>query len=422
MPPDSVLESLDRTDLAVLVREYLLAGHLVDRAGMPQVIGRLGREGMRDVAIDEWMGASPIYTRRMQRVLGYSGDTVETMFKGLQFDIGSPPQFLDFRFKIDGRNRGEFWLDSCGALLDCEPLGDEFVLTMCHDIEDPTFDATAAAVNPRARVRPIHRPPRDPADRVPHCHWTVTIDPLAEPVGEPEPALRLAESLAASLPLASADGGAHAIYGADGAPAPDDGRTDYAGPLEADLDLARFSARTLRAVADEVCLQGQLLAMSFVAALETREGPEVASVIGRQQCTGIAGVAADRLRRAFGVTAGLDGLARVLALHPMFRPRRYVDVATAREGDALLVELRPCVALSEPREVNWAKLLAGGFAEPIAAIANAVDPTARVEATPAEGGAVAAWRVTTGHEPAAEAAEVQVTRFSTGTDFVFEDR
>jgi hypothetical protein len=174
---DSPLARLDRRTLATLVREYLLAGHLIDRSGMPQIIGDLGADAMRDVAIDEWMGASPIYTRRMQQLLGYAGDTVETMFKGIQFDIGSPPQFMDFRFQVDGRNRGEFWLDSCGALLDAEPLGDEFVLAMCHDIEDPTFDATAAAVNPRARVRPIHRPPRQPAERHPHCHWTVTIDP-----------------------------------------------------------------------------------------------------------------------------------------------------------------------------------------------------------------------------------------------------
>ena len=32
------------------------------------------------------------------------------------------------------------------------------------------------ATNPKAQVRPIHRPPRTPADRHPHCAWTVIID------------------------------------------------------------------------------------------------------------------------------------------------------------------------------------------------------------------------------------------------------
>ena len=29
--------------------------------------------------------------------------------------------------------------------MDVEPMGDEYVVAMCHDIEDPTFDATAIA-------------------------------------------------------------------------------------------------------------------------------------------------------------------------------------------------------------------------------------------------------------------------------------
>ena len=121
------------------------------------------------------MGASPVYTRRMQRALGFEGDSVETIFKGMQLDVGAPPQFMDFRYRISDHDHGEFWLDHCGALMDVEPMGPDYVVAMCHDIEDPTFEATAIATNPRAQVRPIHRPPRVPADRTPHCHWTVTI-------------------------------------------------------------------------------------------------------------------------------------------------------------------------------------------------------------------------------------------------------
>ncbi len=55
-------------------------------------------------------------------------------------------------------------------------MGEAYVRSMCHDIEDPTFDATAVATNPKAQVRPVHRPPRQPADRHPHCRWTVVID------------------------------------------------------------------------------------------------------------------------------------------------------------------------------------------------------------------------------------------------------
>ena len=85
--------------------------------------------------------------------------------------------------------------------MDVEPLGDDFVVNMCHHIEDPTFDATAAATNPRARMRPIHRPPRTPEGRTPHCHWTVTIEEAADPLPMPEQAERIGASRAAQLPL-----------------------------------------------------------------------------------------------------------------------------------------------------------------------------------------------------------------------------
>ena len=151
--------------LAVLAREYQLAAHLQDRAGIPQVLARYGAAAMREIAIAEWMGASPVYTQRMQRALGFAGDDVATIFKGMQFDVGAPHGFLDFRFRVNDDGSGEFWLPYCGALMDVEPMGEEFVVGMCHHIEDPTFDATAVATNPRAQVRPIHRPPRVPADR-----------------------------------------------------------------------------------------------------------------------------------------------------------------------------------------------------------------------------------------------------------------
>jgi acetyl/propionyl-CoA carboxylase alpha subunit len=137
-----------------------MAGHLIDRAGMPHVMALLGPDDFAPVAIEEWMGASPIYSKRLQQALQFEGDSVETIFKGMQFDIGAPPQFLDFRYQLHDRDHGEFWLDHCGALADVEPMGENIVFTMCHDIEDPTFDATAAASNPRAQVRPVHRPPR----------------------------------------------------------------------------------------------------------------------------------------------------------------------------------------------------------------------------------------------------------------------
>ena len=227
------------SELAELARELLMAGHLIDRSGMPHAISRFGREGMTDVAIKEWMAASPVYTKRMQRLLDFEGDTVETIFKGMQWDVGAPHEFLDFRFTVHDDHHGEFHLDHCGALMDVEPMGDEYVQAMCHTIEDPTFDATAVASNPRAQVRPIHRPPRTPADRQPHCAWTVTIVPDAEPLPTPAEAVQLGSTLAAQLPLP----GPHPSLPTD------DGWNAYDEPLDPDLVTERFSSAALARIA-----------------------------------------------------------------------------------------------------------------------------------------------------------------------------
>ena len=77
---------LTRAQLAVLGREYMLFGHLLNRAALPHVHMQIGAEAREAIAIDEWMGASPVYTRRMQREMGFAGDTVETIFKGRPSD------------------------------------------------------------------------------------------------------------------------------------------------------------------------------------------------------------------------------------------------------------------------------------------------------------------------------------------------
>ncbi|WP_183093350.1 hypothetical protein [Nocardioides stalactiti] len=385
---------LSREDLAVLVPELLLMGQMIDRSGMAWCIAEFGRDEMLQIAIEEWAAASPIYTRRMQHALGYApavagqGDVV-TIFKGLQLDIGAPPQFMDFRYTVHDPQHGEFQLDHCGALMDVEPMGSDYVKGMCHDIEDPTFDATAIASNPRAQVRPIHRPPRVPADRSPHCAWTVIIDD-SYPEAQGIPALAVNErSRAATLDLDPID-------------PTDDGAADYTGPLVSDLDFAAFSHSALVRIADEVCLQMHLLDRAFRLALETRCASEEQLLrIRRQQLTGVAGVGAMRIARALGISRDEDGARRLLALHPLLNPAAYVGPGHAREDGA------------------WITLVDAEWTDALSAIVQALDPHLDVEI--ADGDARTAVVVRRA-APAPELKEVAVTRFSTGTDFAFETR
>ncbi|WP_370512255.1 hypothetical protein [Skermania sp. ID1734] len=384
--------------------ELLLCGHLIDRSGMAQLIGALGREGMTAVAIEEWAAASPIYTRRMQDALNFRGDSVETIFKGLQFDIGAPPQFMDFRFRVDDHDHGEFWLDHCGALMDVEVLGDEYVTAMCHDIEDPTFDATAAATNPHAQVRPIHRPPRRPPDRVPNCAWRVTIDPLYEPQSDPPHAEALAESHAARFDLVPID------------PA-DSGRSDYTGPLLSDVRFADFSASALVRIADEICLQQHLLTLGFTQAVRARTTEADALAIGRRQFGGIAGLTAERIRRALGLGRDLEALVHVLRVHPAVNPAGYGGVSIAADGP-----LRLRIAQHSPAQADggWLSLLGPDHLDPLDALVRGVDARFYTSVVAADEDALTI-QIDTAATPFPEATEVALTRFSSGANFQFND-
>jgi hypothetical protein len=438
--------ALSREQLAVIVPELLLIGQLIDRSGMAWCLAAFGRETMAEIAIEEWAAASPVYTRRMQRALGYApsepgtGDVV-TIFKGLQLDIGAPPQFMDFRYTVHDRWHGEFRLDHCGALMDVEPLGEEYVRTMCHDIEDGTFDATAIASHPKARIRPVHRPPRSLEDQVqpaqpgrpgrPHCAWTVIIDE-SHPAAAPVPALAVNErSRAANLELAPIDRA-------------DEGMADYSGPLVSDLDFAAFSRSALARIADEVCLQMHLLDRGFALALARRAGSEADLLrIRRKQLTGIAGLGAERLARALdlGPSAGpptavssaaptatstavssatstaVSSAARLLAVHPLLNPAAYVS-ATIGE-DAIVVRPSPA-----HEDQAWVSLCGPEWTAALRAIVRALDPHLDISVAPYPQGGPGAWRgvVMRRPEAAPEAEEVTVTKFSTGAAFAFKPR
>ena len=56
-----------------------------------------------------------------------------------------------------------------------------------------------------------------------------------------------------------------------------------------------------------------------------------------KQFTGVAGVAADRLARAFGLGDSAADVATVFELHPAFHPRTYVDWSVELDGDVEFV-------------------------------------------------------------------------------------
>jgi hypothetical protein len=366
-------DDLSRAMLAALGREYMLFGHLLNRGALPHVHMQVGAQAREDVAIDEWMGASPIYTRRMQRCLGFAGSGVDTIFKGFQLDVGFPHQYMDVRYQLESEARGYFWLQSCGALLEVEQYGEQAVRSMCHAIEDPTFDASAVATNPRARCRPIHRPPRMPTDRVPHCRWEVFIDTDAEPIQEAAITRRVKPSRLAAVEFPAVAGDATG------------GRDDYSGPFDPNFRLEALSRAALLRVCREFLVQNHLLVRALMISVADRAGDAVAQRIAMQQWVGAGAVAAGRLRRALHIEGdGIEAIAAVLALHPAFVPEyARFGVQCAANGRGRLW-LEDCDALREGDGYSWYALLADAPHPGLDAMVQAVNPRARcVPTTPA---------------------------------------
>jgi len=413
--PTIGLGCFSRQALATLGREYLLNGHLQDRVGMPLIVMQHGFEAQLKIAIDEWMASSPIYSKRMQRALDFEGRDVSTVFKNLQLDIGAPHQFMDFQFRLDRADYGEFWLSHCGALMDVEPYGEPRVRAMCHDIEDPTFDATAAATHPCMKMRPIHRPPREPAHRYPHCRWAVFVDGEAVPF-EPHPNLGIVQrSQAANVTI---DVPPH-----DGEPG---GWADYSGAFDPGFQLEDLSHRALVIADQEIALQGHLLTRAFLLSCAQRFGEDATRKLGEAHWTGIAALTARRLLEPMQITGDdIAAVAKIFQIHPCFFPRTYVDFSIRITGpERARIAIGDCAALAEGDVHSWFAGLGAAPHRALDAIAGAVNPRARCHPVPNPANARLAWDLVI--DPAAapqeEPAELKLAKLSKGATFRFERR
>ncbi|MEU0484034.1 hypothetical protein ABZ260_33230 [Streptosporangium sp. NPDC006013] len=410
--PGFRLERLSRGALAVLGREWLLHGHLQDRVGVPMVLELGGRQEAERVAIEEWAAASPIYSVRMQEALGFRGDTVSTILKNLQLDIGAPPQFMDFRLRLIDERHGEFELAHCGALLDVEPMGEDWVRGMCHTIEDPTFDATGSATNPRARFLPVHRPPRVPPGRTPHCHWRVEISDAAELLAPHPNQASVAGSLLARLPITS--GRLSAEPG---------GLDDYGGPFDTDFQLEDLSHAALQTALEEVAIQSHLLFRGYLLSMSDHYGEPAARGAGPRVLVGLAGLTAGRLHTAMNVP-GDDAAAigRVLQLHPTFQPGSYVGLDVEVTGPLRVrFGFTDSPIFREADPLTWLAELGGDGDRALDAVVQAVNPRARCVPVPAREGERHAYEavIDPGAEPAREEPEVRLARLSGGAGFAF---
>lgn len=388
METTDYLATLSREQLAQLGREYMLAAQFNSRTGYAALRINHGDEAYLDTAIDNWMAASPIYTQRMQRAMKLNtGSDVATILKGMQLECGLSHQYFDAGFKEVSESEGQFWLNSCGPLLETEPRGEQAVKTMCHHIEDPTFDATAVATNPRARVRPLHRPPRKEGATGEHCRWRVYIDDAAEPIVEPAITTQMRATALADVVLTRPEN------------AEPGGLDYYEGAVFETLELERFSHSALVIICKELAIQFHLLLNALSLAVTLRYGEDAARAIAEFQMVGSCRVISERLVRwhAAGVKdrAGkcdIDTLIDVLRVHPALNPAGYANCRVDRSADGkALLRIDDCPASADAQGLGWFPLLRQGNLSGLQSLLRGIDERASLAAV--EGTALA-WEIT----------------------------
>jgi hypothetical protein len=158
-----------------------------------------------------------------------------------------------------------------------------------------------------------------------------------------------------------------------------------------------------------------LLNLSFVLAVGKRAGTntELVNEICTKQLIGLAGIAAERIHRALGLSKDIDGALRMLELHPVFNPSAYVSAEFG--PDTVHVQRSPA-----HEDGTWVSLISPAEARPLQAAVAAVDPHLDVELA----GTDTEWtaRVFETDTAAKELPEVSVAKVSGGATFVFEPR
>lgn len=413
--PNLTLDGFSRDFLCRLGREYLLLGILVGRTAHPP---GAARDNYAQLGIESYMAASPIYSKRVQRLMNFEGNDVGTVFKNLQLDIGAAHQYMDFNFRLDSPKYGEFWVH-CGSLLEAELGGPQRVRTMCHDIEDPTFDATAAATNPCMAMRAIHRPPRN-ADgngeaRYPHCRWKVFIGDDAKPF-EQHPNLAIVQkSKIAAISLV--------MPREDREPG---GWQDYSGPFDPHAQLEDYSHGALVKLCQEFAVQIQLLVRGYLLSETNHGGLERAAAMSRSMWIGHACMGAHRLQRFLGIEGDdIQTIAKVMQLHPDFQPRSYLDLRVEVTGDrSARISVNDCPALNEGDSLNWFAQMSREPHPALDALVRMVNPRASCRAVADPGRARYVWDVVIdpAAEPHAPPAEFEAVKGGRSLAFRFEQR
>jgi hypothetical protein len=158
------------------------------------------------------------------------------------------------------------------------------------------------------------------------------------------------------------------------------GMEDYSGPLFEQLQLEQLSHSALAVVCSELAVQVHLLINGLLRSVAERYGEAAALAVGEFQMTGSSWVVSERLSEWLGCKdSGIEGILKVLQIHPAFQPAQYWRVEVTRLDDnRALFALLDCAACEEEEPYSWCALLIRGMSGGLEGLVKGVDARASI--------------------------------------------
>ena len=154
-----------------------------------------------------------------------------------------------------------------------------------------------------------------------------------------------------------------------------------------------------------------------------RVSPETAAEVAPRILTGVAPITAERLARAFGITAtDAPAIAQVLQLHPSFQPPGYVTPRVELvDASTVRFALAPSPIFDEADDLTWLAALTSDTDRSVGALARAVNPAPARRSSAPRDGELVAYEITVDDtaDEMREEPETALARFSGAATFEF---
>lgn len=174
--PDLSFEDFSKEALVRLLTEYARVFLATDGYWYTLIRNRHGDEEALACEKIVWERTYTYDPRRITQAMNIQGKDVAACMKALRLSPGFPIGVFDYRIELKNPNHAILTVTHCPSLLFFEREKAGRDITICHELEGPTFQAYANFFNPAIKVTALKLPPRKSKDEI-ACQWEWKLEP-----------------------------------------------------------------------------------------------------------------------------------------------------------------------------------------------------------------------------------------------------